>query len=89
MFSEENTPIKVFQLLEKLKLETRRELNLAFTIKCAVRTRNFSERGINGQNISAPGKERIVHTENVRPVGNIKSFSQKFESVSFFKSEAF
>ncbi len=78
-----------FQKIEKLKLESRRKLDLAFAIQSAVRAGNLSESRVESQCISASGILCAVDAENVRAIENIKAFGKQFKIVSFGKSESF
>ena len=100
--SEKRHAAKVFPREEKLKLESHRKLNLAFTIQSAVGTGSLSERRIKTQtvriirnysiNIYTVGcaiELRRVDAESIGAIEDIEAFGKQFEIVSFGKSESF
>ncbi len=63
-------------MIEKLKLESCRKLNLAFTIQSAVSAGNLSEIRIESQCVSASCIERAVDPEDVCAIENVKTFGE-------------
>ena len=66
---------------EKLKLESCRELDLAFAVKGAVGARNGAERTVVSKRRRRTGAvvHRLVDAENMRTIDDVERFGEKFE----------
>lgn len=66
-----------------------RKLNLAFTVKSAVRSVDTSEVIIKSQDAAASSVKRRIDIKNIRPIEDVKAFGKQFEIITLSKSEAF